>query len=74
MLLFDTLGSPGNNAQFGISQMAGIRIMDVELTGQLEYKHLSVQVCDATLTGAVGDLDDQIDEGTTVFTPLILVD
>jgi hypothetical protein len=74
VFLFDTLSDPGNNAQFGLVGVAGVRVMHAELTGNVEFKHLKLQLCEATLVGGVGDYDEQIGEGTTVFTPLILVE
>lgn len=74
VFLFDGLSNPGNTSQFHVVGMAGVRVMHVQLTGNLEFKHLAMQLCEATVSGAIGDLDEQIDEGTTVFTPLILVE
>ena len=74
MLLFEGTTDPGNTSVFDLVAFAGIRVMHTELTGSLDFKELSVQRCDAVLTGAVGDLTEVIDEGTTVFTPLILID
>ena len=74
MLLFSTLNFPGNNAQFEVIDLAGIRIMQVEMTGALEYKHLSVQICQSTLSNAIPDVGKPIGNDTTVFTPLVLIE
>jgi hypothetical protein len=74
MLLFSTVNFPGNNAQFEVIDLAGIRIMQVELTGKLEYKHLSVQICQSTLGNAIPDVGKPIGNDTTVFTPLVLIE
>ena len=74
MLLFDTLYNPGNNALFHVIDMAGIRIMQVEMSGALEFKHLSVQVCQSTLGNATPHVEKSIGKDTTVFTPLILIE
>lgn len=74
MILFSQMENPGNNASFEAVDMAGIRVMHVEMTGALEYKHLSVQICQSTLGNSIPDLDRPIDRDTTVFTPLILID
>ena len=74
MILFSQMENPGNNASFEVVDMAGIRVMHVEMTGALEYKHLSVQICQSTLGNSIPDLDRPIDRDTTVFTPLILID
>ena len=74
MLLFSQLANPGNNAEFEVVDMAGIRVMHVEMTGALDYKHLAVQICQSTLGNGIPDLEAPIDRDTTVFTPLILID
>jgi len=74
MLLFSQLANPGNNAEFEVIDMAGIRVMHVEMTGALDYKHLAVQICQSTLGNGIPDLEAPIDRDTTVFTPLILID
>ena len=74
MLLFSTLTFPGNNAQFEVIDLAGIRIMQVEMTGALQYKHLSVQICQSTLSNAIPDVGKPIGNDTTVFTPLVLIE
>jgi hypothetical protein len=66
--------NPGDNAKFYLTDWAGIRIMDVQLTGSLEIKNLTLQFCNAVGTGAVGDITEEIGEHTTVFTPLILIE
>nr|WP_271957875.1 Tad domain-containing protein [Rubripirellula sp.] len=74
ILLFSTLVDPGNNASFEIIGLAGIRIMQVEMTGALTYKHLSVQLCQSTLSNAIPDIGKTIGNDTTVFTPLVLIE
>ena len=84
VFLFHTVQSPGNTAQFELGELAkpetaseylvGIRLMHVELTGQLEYKHLTIQKCKATLGGGIADEDQPPGENTTVYTPLILIE
>jgi hypothetical protein len=74
VLLFESVTSVGNTSTFSITRIMGVRLMHVELTGQLEYKHLRVQLCQMQLVGGVGDMTSQIGPGTTVFTPLILIE
>jgi hypothetical protein len=74
IVLFDDLRGVGNNTEFDIVEMAGVRVMDVKLTGKMDFKHLTIQRCDATLAGGIGNIDDQIGVNTTVFTPLILIE
>jgi Flp pilus assembly protein TadG len=72
--LYSSVAAPGDNATFTLSGWAGIRIMDVQLTGSLEIKNLTLQFCNAVGTGAVADITEEIGEHTTVFTPLILIE
>jgi len=74
ILLFTTVESPGNNALFYVVDMAGIRIMQVEMSGSLDYKHLSIQLCKPTLGSATPGTGNTVGEGTTVFTPLLLIE
>ena len=74
ILLFTTVYNPGNNALYEVVDLAGVRVMEVKLTGSLEYKHLSVQVCQTVLGNATPDTGNPVGKGTTVFTPLILVE
>ena len=41
--LFDHVSGPGNNATYSIVGFAGVRIMDVKLTGAMNNKHLVIQ-------------------------------
>ncbi|PHS11674.1 MAG: hypothetical protein COA78_09165 [Blastopirellula sp.] len=81
VLLFDVVSGTGNTAVFDLVGMAGVRIMDSKLTGsagdgggEVKYKHISIQRCNATLSGGTGDYEDPPGEHTTVFTPLILIE
>ena len=41
--IFSQVTGPGNNADYTIVMWAGVRIMDVKLTGPMKKKHLTVQ-------------------------------
>ena len=41
--LFNAVSGNGNNAMYTIVGFAGIRILDVKLTGPMKYKHVTVQ-------------------------------
>lgn len=74
ILMFESVASPGNTSQFTICGLQGVRLMHSELNGNLEFKHLIVQKCNATLTGSTFSDDPPDGEDTTVFTPLILIE
>ncbi|HEX6960518.1 MAG TPA: pilus assembly protein TadG-related protein [Lacipirellula sp.] len=68
--IFSTVVGPGNNAQFTIVHWAGIRIMDVKLTGSMSSKRVIVQPCHMVVQGAIasGSLTSSY-----VYTPVVLV-
>lgn len=72
--LFDHVSGPGNNAGYDLYGWAGLRLVEVELNGALQYKHLRFQLCQFSGAGGVGDPTETVDENTTVFTPLILIE
>lgn len=52
--LFTTVSGPGNNAMYTVVKFAGIRIMNVKLTGSMKTKQVIIQPCvcvdDAVIT------------------------
>ncbi|MHB0960814.1 MAG: pilus assembly protein TadG-related protein [Pirellulaceae bacterium] len=77
MLLFtndiSTLGT-GTNTSFDLSDLAGVRILDVKLTGNMDLRNITIQLCKFSMPGAVADFESEIGEDTTVFTPLMLIE
>lgn len=70
IFLFSTVANPGNNAQFEIVDIIGVRIMEITL--HAGEKTLVIQPCTLShSTGIPGDAGD-IDDNTTIFTNLIL--
>jgi len=51
--IFSTVSGPGNNAWYTIVQFAGIRIMDVKLTGKMSSKRVIIQPAKITCKGAI---------------------
>ena len=41
--IFESVAGPGNNAQYSIVQWAGVRVLDVKLTGSQSQKRLMIQ-------------------------------
>lgn len=88
MFLFESISLSGNNKTFrllprptspewptgtlGMSPIVGIVVLEQNLTSN--NKRIMIQACSATLIGGVGDIDEPINEETTVFTPLILIE
>jgi len=56
--IFSQVSGNGNNAYYTIVQFAGIRIMDVELTGQMSRKRVIVQPAMVEVTGGIPNTGD----------------
>jgi hypothetical protein len=61
---------PGNNAQYTIVHWAGIRIMEVKLTGSMNQKRVMVQPCPMIVQGAIAS---STPSSSYVYTPVVLV-
>ena len=68
--IFSTVVGPGNNAQYTIVHWAGIRIMDVKLTGAMSQKRVIVQPCPMVVQGA---LPSNGETSSYVYSPIVLV-
>ncbi len=51
--IFRSVTGPGNNAMYTIVQFAGVRIMDVKLTGSMASKRLIIQPCNIVAKGGI---------------------
>jgi Flp pilus assembly protein TadG len=51
--IFEQVQSPGNNATYTIVEFAGVRIMDVSLTGKMSSKRLIVQPAKIVVYGGI---------------------
>ena len=72
ILIFREVHGPGNNATYTIVGFAGIRIMDVKLTGQMSSKRVTIQPANHVSQGAIPSSN----AGTTshfVYSPVWLV-
>ena len=69
--IFRTVSGPGNNAMYTIVKFAGIRIMEVKLTGKMSEKRVIIQPCPMIAQGVIrGEIAGTSD---LVFTPVRLV-
>ena len=68
--IFSTVVGPGNNAQYTIVRWAGIRIMEVKLTGSMNQKRVIIQPAPMVLPGAIVSTQETSDY---VYTPVVLV-
>lgn len=51
--IFESVTGPGNNAQYTIVEFAGVRIMEVKLTGSNSSKRVIIQPCKMTIKGGI---------------------
>jgi hypothetical protein len=68
--IFSQVVGPGNNAQYTIVHWAGVRIMDVKLTGSMSQKRVIIQPCHMVVKGAIPSGDDS---SSYAYTPIVLV-
>jgi len=68
--IFSQVQGPGNNAQYTIVHWAGIRIMDVKLTGAMNQKRVIVQPAPFLLQGAIESSEETSD---FVYSPVVLI-
>jgi hypothetical protein len=68
--IFSKVAGPGNNAQYTIVHWAGIRIMEVKLTGAMNQKRVIIQPCPMVLSGVIPSGEPT---SSFVYTPVVLV-
>jgi Flp pilus assembly protein TadG len=68
--IFSTVVGPGNNANYTIVHWAGIRIMEVKLTGAMKQKRVIVQPCPMVVPGVIPSSEET---SSFVYTPVVLV-
>jgi Flp pilus assembly protein TadG len=69
--IYDQVAGNGNNANYRIVEFVGVRILDVQLTGKMNAKHVTIQPADVTTLGGTSN------GGTTtsqfIYSPVWLV-
>jgi hypothetical protein len=68
--IFSKVAGPGNNAQYTIVHWAGIRIMEVKLTGAMNQKRVTIQPCPMVISGVIPSGEST---SSFVYTPVVLV-
>jgi Flp pilus assembly protein TadG len=51
--IFRSVVGPGNNADYTIVKFVGIRVLDVNLTGSMSTKHVTLQPCNVIMKGGI---------------------
>jgi hypothetical protein len=69
--IFEEVNGPGNNADYTIVKFAGVRIMEVKLTGKMTSKRLIIQPCNIVADGVIPTTQEG--HGDFIFTPVRLI-
>jgi hypothetical protein len=69
--IFSKVVGPGNNANYTIVQWAGIRIMEVKLTGAMSQKRVIIQPCPMVVPGGIASTTNT---SSYAYTPVVLVE
>ena len=69
--IFTEVAHPGNNAEYTIVQFAGVRIMDVKLTGSMSSKRVLIQPATIQIKGGVPATTAQ--QSQYIYSPVWLV-
>jgi len=68
--IFETVSGPGNNAEYTIVKFAGVRIMEVVLTGSMSKKRVIIQPCAVNVKGGIASTAGR---SNFMFSPVWLV-
>ena len=71
--IFSSVTGNGNNAQYDIVAFVGVRIMDVDLTGSMSSKHLTVQPALCYTRGGLANNSASTRSSQGVYSPVFLV-
>ncbi len=69
--VFDVVTSPGNNATYEIVEFAGVRLLDVKLTGKMKDKHVTTQPANVKTLGGMQSTGTQ--KSWFLYSPVWLV-
>lgn len=69
--IFSQVVGPGNNAQYTIVQFAGVRILEVKLTGNMSSKRVIVQPANVITCGGIAATNEQTSH--FIYSPVWLV-
>jgi Flp pilus assembly protein TadG len=69
--LYRDVYNPGNNAQFDLVRLVGVRVMDVKLSASMHIKHVTVQPATVIIKGAIPSTSEQ--RSNLIFSKVWLV-
>jgi hypothetical protein len=70
--IFSSVSGPGNNATYTIVKFAGVRIVDVKLTGSMSSKRVIIQPAAVTARGVIPETGDT-PRSNFIYSPVWLV-
>ena len=71
--IFTSVTGNGNNAQYDIVAFVGVRVMDVNLTGSMNSKHLTIQPATIYTRGGVSNTSPSNRSSYGLYSPVFLV-
>jgi hypothetical protein len=71
--IFSSVVGNGNNAQYDIVQFVAVVILDVNLTGSMSSKHLTVQPARMTTMGGIPNSSTSTPTSFGIYSPVFLV-
>lgn len=71
--IFSSVVGTGNNAQYDIVAFVGVRILDVNLTGSMSSKHLTVQPALVYTRGGIPNTSSTSQTSFGIYSPIFLV-
>ena len=71
--IFSSVTGTGNNAQYDIVAFVGVRVMDVNLTGSMNSKHLTVQPATVYTRGGIPNTSSTTQTSYGIYSPVFLV-
>lgn len=70
--IFRSVSGPGNNAQYVIVKLVGVRLLDVKLTGKMSGKRVIIQPCNIVARGAIPS-NSPVPTSQYVYSPAWLI-
>ncbi|MBI3864299.1 MAG: hypothetical protein HY290_20640, partial [Planctomycetia bacterium] len=71
--IFNSISGNGNNATYDIVEFVGVRILDVDLTGSMSSKHLTVQPAVVYTRGGITSTTSGTTTSYGIYSPIFLV-
>jgi hypothetical protein len=70
--IFTSVSGNGNNANYNIVEFVGVRILDVQLTGSMSTKHVTVQPATIWTRGGIPATSANLQQSSGIYSPVWL--